>query len=218
MVHIFLWFAKFNRQKKDLVLLFGMSILLTIIFSLTICLCHNYDLFTLLYVYLLLIIYTYMYHIWLFDIKIERIFKFFVNNVAFILLLISFLICLDLYDGYIHNLVMYIVLLPSGLYTLFLLRCNINIYNSKIDIGKLMLLIYNNPWLIALFIVFFSLSFLFRYIFLGNLAFSVSLGYICLFYLIVFFMWLPCKFLFFLHRFNWTKVIKITNPSAKNLI
>ena len=95
--------------------------------------------------------------------------------------------------------IVFILLLCSGLYTLFLLRSNTKIYipnrsiwESLKQLWECLKLILKDPLSIFLLILIFIICFTMRYIILVNISFTLSLLYFCLFYLIIFSLWLPC--------------------------
>ena len=95
--------------------------------------------------------------------------------------------------------IVFILLLCSGLYTLFLLRSNTEIYKSNRSIWEslkqlwqCLKLISKDPLFIFLLILIFIICFSIRYIILVNISFTLSFLYFCSLYLIVFSLWLPC--------------------------
>ena len=140
-------------------------------------------------------------------IKINSCYKFLSYCLPILLLFMSFINVLYNYLPILYTISLYIltiviVLLFSGLYTLFLLRSNTKIFNPRTSIKesikhiyKFLKLIWNHPRILIIFIFIFVLCFSMRFFILKDVPFTVNLLHFNLFYLIIFSLWMPSLFM-----------------------
>jgi hypothetical protein len=112
--------------------------------------------------------------------------------IPIILLSLSFLFTFySIFHCYTFNLLH--LLLLSGVYTVYLLRCNIGIIPAKLNIYEIIHNIIKNPLIIVILFIMYFTFFVIRYLVLKDLSFSISCEYFLFYYLIIFCLWLPTK-------------------------
>ena len=92
-----------------------------------------------------------------------------------------------------YDYILLYLLLLSGVYTVYLLRCNIGITSAKLNIYGIIHSIMKNPFIIIILFLMLFISFVIRYLVLKDLTFSISYEYFLFYYLILFCLWLPTK-------------------------
>jgi hypothetical protein len=112
--------------------------------------------------------------------------------IPIIILSLSFLFTFySIFHSYTYIL-LYLLLL-SGVYTVYLLRCNIGIIPAKLNIYVIINNIIKNPLIVVILFIMLFISFVIRYLGLKDLSFSISCEYFLFYYLIIFCLWLPTK-------------------------
>ena len=84
-----------------------------------------------------------------------------------------------------------VVLIFSGMYTLFLVRNNLNNLNEKNNILHFVFFIIKNPILLLLFLIITIVNIGIKYPFLHSIDYAFSFDYFYLYYVILFSLWAP---------------------------